>query len=80
LIKVLFAFKGAFMTEQIQTENSNHDTKINLKESLDVNYWCEVLNLRADELGEIVKQVGPAVHDVRLHLAKKLLINWPVSY
>jgi hypothetical protein len=68
------------MTDQIKPEISNHDTKIDLKETLDVNFWCEELNLRADELRDIVKQVGPAVHDVRLYLAKKLLINWPVSY
>lgn len=53
---------------------------INIKESWDINYWCEEFNLRAEELKEIVKEVGPSVHEVRLHLAKKLLINWPVSY
>lgn len=56
------------------------DGKINVMEAWDVMYWCEELNLKAEELKEIVRQVGPGVHDVRLHLAKKLLINWPITY
>lgn len=56
------------------------DIKINVMEAWDVMYWCEELNLKAEELKEIVRQVGPGVHDVRLHLAKKLLINWPATY
>lgn len=56
------------------------DQKIDIKEAWDINFWCEELNLRAEELKEIVKQVGPMVHDVRMHIAKKLLINWPSSY
>lgn len=56
------------------------DKRIDVKESWNINYWCEEFNLRAEELKEIVKIVGPMVHDVRLHLAKKLLLNWPLSY
>lgn len=66
------------------TELNKHpvtdEKKIDIRESWDVNYWCDELNLRADELRDIVGQVGPAVHDVRLHIAKKLLINWPLAY
>lgn len=54
-------------------------TCIDLKQSWDVNYWCEEFNLRAEELKEIVSKVGPAVHDVRDHLAKKLFQSWPSS-
>ncbi len=57
-----------------------HEKKIDVKESWDINFWCEELNLRADELKEIVRTVGPQVHDVRLHIAKKLLLSWPKAY
>jgi hypothetical protein len=68
------------MTELFKYSSDNDDRKIDLRESWSINYWCEELNLRAEELKEIVKLVGPAVHDVRLYLAKKLLLNWPASY
>ncbi len=60
---------------------NNHQTesekKINVREAWDVNFWCEELNLRAEELKEIVKVVGPQVHDVRVHIAKKLMMLNP---
>ncbi|MES2526221.1 MAG: DUF3606 domain-containing protein [Bdellovibrionota bacterium] len=56
------------------------ETRIDVKESWDVNFWCEELNLRAEELKEIVKVVGPQIHDVRVHLAKKLMMHFPLSY
>ncbi len=63
----------------------NHDqneieNRIDVRESWDVNFWCEELNLRAEELKEIVNLVGPEVHDVRVHLAKKLMMSFPMSY
>lgn len=57
-----------------------NEKKIDVKESWDVNFWCEELNLRAEELKEIVKTVGPEIHDVRLHIAKKLMLDWPKAY
>lgn len=68
------------MTELIQNQTVLDQNQINVKESWDVNFWCDELNLKAEELKEIVKKVGPKVHDVRLHIAKRLLINWPVAY
>lgn len=65
------------MSNHTATETEN---KIDVRESWDVNFWCEELNLRAEELKEIVKQVGPAVHDVRVHLAKQLLTRWTLAY
>lgn len=53
---------------------------MNLKEAQDVNFWSDELNLKAEELREIVRHVGPQVHDVKLHLAKNLLSNWPAIY
>lgn len=66
----------SFMKNQEQDENR----MINIKESRDLNYWCEELNLQARELLEIVKEVGPLPHDVRLYLAKKHLTQWPAAY
>ena len=56
------------------------EKNIDVKESWDVNFWCEELNLRAEELKEIVKVVGPKVHDVRVYLAKKLMLASPLTY
>ncbi len=68
------------MTESFKYPKKRDEKKIDIKESWDINFWCEELNLRAEELKEIVSMVGPAVHDVRLHIAKKLLISWPATY
>lgn len=54
--------------------------EINLQKSWNVNYWCEELNLCAEDLKEIVKAVGPSVHEVRVFLAKKLLLSWTRAY
>lgn len=64
------------MSDQCQTDSKT----INVKESVEISYWCEELNLKAEELVDIIKQVGPVVHDVRLFIAKRLIINWPVAY
>lgn len=61
-----------------QPKPENHNNEI--LESMDISYWCEELNLKAEDLREIIRIVGPAVHDVRLYLAKRLLINWPITY
>lgn len=68
------------MTDSFKNALNSDEHKINIKEAFDLHFWCEELNLKKEELLEIVKLVGPAVHDVRLHLAKRLLINWPVAY
>ena len=49
------------------------NTQLNLKESWEVNSWCEELNLRADELKEIVQKVGSNIHAIREYLAKRSL-------
>lgn len=58
-------------------KNPSSESKIDVKESWDVNFWCEELNLRAEELKEIVKKVGPEIHNVRVHLAKQLMVINP---
>lgn len=67
------------MTDKAHEFNMT-EIRINVKEAWDVNFWCDELNLRAEDLKEIIKQVGPMVHDVRLHLAKNLLVKWPQAY
>lgn len=53
------------------------ELRIDEKETKDLNYWCGELNVRAEELKEIIKIVGPSVSEIRLYLAKKFLISWP---
>ena len=48
-------------------------TIIHLNESWELNHWCEELNLRAEELKEIVKKVGPQLEDIRGYLARRNL-------
>jgi hypothetical protein len=64
----------------MELPRKEEENKIDVRESWDINFWCEELNLRAEELKEIVKIVGPQVHDVRLHIAKKLMLSWPKAY
>jgi hypothetical protein len=61
-------------------DETPEDRKINVSEVKELNYWCEELNLRAEDLKDIIIKVGPAVHDVKLYMAKKLLISWPETY
>lgn len=56
------------------------EKKIDVKEQLNLHYWCEELNIKADELKDIVTKVGPMVMDVRMYIAKQLMKSWPVAY
>ncbi|MBA2405640.1 MAG: DUF3606 domain-containing protein [Bdellovibrionales bacterium] len=44
---------------------------VHLNESWELNHWCEEFNLRAEELREIVKKVGPEISDIREYLAHR---------
>lgn len=60
----------------MQIEQGHHKERsipmiVHVKESWELNHWCEELNLRAEELKEIVKRVGPDIHDIREYLAKR---------
>lgn len=62
----------------MQTYSQNHTKKalinvVHLNEGWDLNHWCEVFNLRADELREIVRDVGPQIDKVREYLVKRNL-------
>ena len=50
-------------------------THVNLTENGEFNSWCEELNVRADELKEIVQLVGSNIHAVRDYLAKRCMKN-----
>ena len=63
--------------QMTQSETEKH---IDIKEAWNLNFWCEELNLRAEELKEIVRLVGPKVHDVRVYLAKRLLLHSVLTY
>ncbi|HXH30682.1 MAG TPA: DUF3606 domain-containing protein [Bacteriovoracaceae bacterium] len=65
------------MNDLSQDLNLSEDKKIDFKH---INFWCEELGLKSEDLRDIVQLVGPAVHDVRVYLAKKLLISWPAHY
>jgi hypothetical protein len=62
------------MEDMQQHENDSSD-RIHLSESWEINHWCEVFNLRAEELREIVRKVGPRIEDVRQYLAGRSLLR-----
>lgn len=65
----------------MKKEHDTHDLKrIDVHQSWNLNFWCEEFNLRADELKEIVRRVGPEISEIRLYLAKRLLQAWPSVY
>ncbi len=46
------------------------DSRINVNESYELQYWSEKLNVSQDRLKEAVKAAGPMVADVKEHLSK----------
>ena len=68
---------------QVLSDTSSTQLNVNeidVKEAWSIHYWCDELNLRAEELKEILKLVGPLAHDVRVHIAKKLILQWTLAY
>lgn len=47
------------------------DTHIQIHQSWRINHWCDYFNLRAEELKEIVKKIGPDVKHIQDYLALK---------
>lgn len=54
-----------------ETERKDFSSIIHLNENWELNHWCEEFNLRAEELKEIVKRVGPKIEDIRAFLVKR---------
>ena len=57
--------------EPEQHKESSIPLVVHLNESWEINHWCEELNLRVEELREIIKKVGPDIHDIRAYLVKR---------
>lgn len=68
------------MLKPLEEVEQSIDENIQSWDTRDIYFWCEELNLCVDELQKIINEVGPDIHNIRLYLAKNLLINWPVSY
>ena len=56
---------------QFEHSSFNPPARIDIRESWEVNHWCEELNLRADELREIVAKVGTSLEAIRDFLAHR---------
>lgn len=54
-----------------QFHHGNH--LIDLSEGWEINHWCEELNLRSEELTEIIRRVGANLDAVRGDLAHRSL-------
>lgn len=67
------------MNENLRNRK-DEEAPINIKKAWDLNYWCDELNLKAEELVEIVKKVGPFPHDIRVYIAKRHLNQWTTTY
>ena len=63
---------GTLRVGLMRTESeSGQRIIIHPKEGWDLNRWCEELNLRAEELKEIIKRVGPDLENIRDYLARR---------
>lgn len=47
------------------------DSRININESYELQYWSEKLNVSRDQLKEAVKAAGPNAADVERYLKQK---------
>jgi hypothetical protein len=59
------------MQSEHETPERPLGSMIHLKGNWELNRWCEELNLRAEELKEIVKKVGPKYKDIKAYIEKK---------
>jgi hypothetical protein len=66
---LLLSQSGGHM--QFEHSAFNPPSRIDIRESWEVNHWCEELNLRADELREIVLKVGSSLEAIRDYLARR---------
>lgn len=57
----------------MQFENSSFlsPARIDLREGWEMSHWCDELNLRHDELQEIINEVGSSLEAVREHLVRR---------
>lgn len=53
-----------------QKTGKGDDSRININESYELQYWSEKFNVSTDDLKQAVKTAGISVEDIREHLAK----------
>lgn len=53
-------------------QGKTDDSRINLNESYELQYWSEKFNTTRDQLKEAIKAAGPYVKDVEAYLKQKL--------
>jgi hypothetical protein len=57
------------MDDKLKTGRAD-DSRINIKESYELQYWSENLNVSQEELKKAVESAGPLVEDVRDYFSK----------
>jgi hypothetical protein len=50
----------------------NHDEKVNIDQTINVNYWCIKLNCNLDQLRDAVEKAGTATGEVISYILSKL--------
>ncbi|WP_163396424.1 DUF3606 domain-containing protein [Flavobacterium limi] len=58
------------MDDKSKTGKSD-DSRINVNESYELQYWSEKFNITAEELKEAVREAGSLAADVEKHLKQK---------
>ncbi|HYD92388.1 MAG TPA: DUF3606 domain-containing protein [Flavobacterium sp.] len=59
------------MTDNLKNTGKQDDSRININQDHEVQYWTKELGVSAEKLREAVKAVGVMVKDVRAYLKKK---------
>jgi len=57
------------MDDKLKTGKAD-DSRININESYELQYWSEKFNVTREELRQAVDTAGPLVEDVRNQLSK----------
>lgn len=58
------------MPDNLKDTGKRDDSRINVNEPYEVQYWTKTLGVTADKLKEAVRAVGPMVKDVKKYLGK----------
>ena len=54
-----------------KVDNKSFDSKINLRQGIEIKYWCKNLNCLSTELIQAVCTVGPIINDVKEYFQVK---------
>ncbi|GGF28379.1 hypothetical protein GCM10011518_42130 [Flavobacterium limi] len=69
-LNTLFILNLSNMDDKSKTGKSD-DSRINVNESYELQYWSEKFNITAEELKEAVREAGSLAADVEKHLKQK---------